>query len=169
MRQTQAPATQQAVNILKYLHFFANLGYPKQHICGSSAWGNRLMAQAIHIVNGPNLNLLGTREPEIYGTTTLADIEAMCATRAEQHGLETVCLQSNDEGEMVNFIQAARRRPAASSSMPVPIRILPWPFLTRCKRLRHRLLRFIYQTFLPAKNSVIILMFPALLPALFAA
>lgn len=66
------------------------------------------MSKPLHIINGPNLNLLGTREPEVYGTTTLADIEAMCGTRAKTHGLETVCLQSNDEGEMVNFIQAAR-------------------------------------------------------------
>ena len=66
------------------------------------------MSKPLHIINGPNLNLLGTREPEVYGTTTLADIEAMCATRAKTHGLETVCLQSNDEGEMVNFIQTAR-------------------------------------------------------------
>ena len=66
------------------------------------------MSKVLHIINGPNLNLLGTREPEVYGTTTLADIEAVCDTRAKAHGLETVCLQSNDEGEMVNFIQAAR-------------------------------------------------------------
>jgi len=66
------------------------------------------MSKLLHIINGPNLNLLGTREPDIYGTTTLADIEAMCAARAKTHGMETVCLQSNDEGEMVNFIQAAR-------------------------------------------------------------
>jgi 3-dehydroquinate dehydratase-2 len=66
------------------------------------------MAQTIHIINGPNLNLLGTREPEIYGTTTLADIEAMCAARAESHGLAAQCFQSNDEGELVSIIQAAR-------------------------------------------------------------
>ncbi|CAI8228947.1 MAG: 3-dehydroquinate dehydratase [Alphaproteobacteria bacterium] len=66
------------------------------------------MSKLLHIINGPNLNLLGTREPEVYGTTTLADIEAMCAARAEMHGMKTVCLQSNDEGEMVNFIQTAR-------------------------------------------------------------
>lgn len=66
------------------------------------------MSKVLHIINGPNLNLLGTREPEVYGTTTLADIEAMCADRAQKHGMETLCLQSNDEGEMVNFIQTAR-------------------------------------------------------------
>lgn len=66
------------------------------------------MAKAIHIINGPNLNLLGTREPEIYGTTTLADIEALCAERAASHGLSADCFQSNDEGELVTRIQAAR-------------------------------------------------------------
>ena len=66
------------------------------------------MSKVLHIINGPNLNLLGTREPEVYGTTTLADIEAMCAARAQTHGMETLCQQSNDEGEMVNFIQTAR-------------------------------------------------------------
>lgn len=66
------------------------------------------MSKQLHIINGPNLNLLGTREPEVYGTTTLADIEAMCSNRAKALGLETVCRQSNDEGEIVNFIQTSR-------------------------------------------------------------
>ncbi len=70
------------------------------------------MAQAIHIINGPNLNLLGTREPEIYGTTTLADIEAMCEARAAAHDMQAVCFQSNDEGELVNIIQQARTQAA---------------------------------------------------------
>lgn len=70
------------------------------------------MAAAIHIINGPNLNLLGTREPEIYGTATLADIDALCADRAAAHGLEAVCFQSNDEGELVSRIQAARGQAA---------------------------------------------------------
>jgi 3-dehydroquinate dehydratase-2 len=67
------------------------------------------MAKPVHIINGPNLNLLGTREPEIYGTTTLADIEAMCDARLKTHGLEMGFFQSNDEGEMVALIQAARQ------------------------------------------------------------
>ena len=70
------------------------------------------MAQILHIINGPNLNLLGTREPDIYGTTTLADIEAMCEARAATHGLSAACFQSNDEGELVNIIQAARQQAA---------------------------------------------------------
>lgn len=70
------------------------------------------MAHEIHIINGPNLNLLGTREPEIYGTTTLADIEAMCSTRAAAHKMSAHCYQSNDEGELVNIIQQARQKAA---------------------------------------------------------
>ena len=66
------------------------------------------MSKPLHIINGPKLNLLGTREPDAYGRTTLADIESMCPARAATLGLTTLCLQSNDEGEMVNFIQAAR-------------------------------------------------------------
>ena len=66
------------------------------------------MAKTIYILNGPNLNLLGTREPEIYGTTTLADIEAMCQKHAEKHGLLVSFHQSNDEGALVELIQEAR-------------------------------------------------------------
>ncbi len=68
------------------------------------------MAKPVHIINGPNLNLLGTREPEIYGTTTLADIEALCEARLKTHGLEMGFFQSNDEGEIVALIQAARQQ-----------------------------------------------------------
>jgi 3-dehydroquinate dehydratase II len=62
----------------------------------------------IYIINGPNLNLLGTREPEIYGRTTLGEIEVLCAARAKGHGLSIVFLQSNKEGELVEFLQEAR-------------------------------------------------------------
>ena len=62
----------------------------------------------ILIINGPNLNLLGTREPEIYGTTTLAEIEADCVTLAQSLGMQANCVKSNSEGEIVNHIQAAR-------------------------------------------------------------
>ena len=62
----------------------------------------------IYIINGPNLNLLGTREPEIYGRATLGEIEKLCAERARGHGLSTVFLQSNKEGELVEYLQEAR-------------------------------------------------------------
>jgi len=63
----------------------------------------------IYIINGPNLNLLGAREPEIYGPATLGDIEKACAARARAHGLAIVFLQSNKEGEIVEFLQEARQ------------------------------------------------------------
>jgi 3-dehydroquinate dehydratase-2 len=62
----------------------------------------------IYILNGPNLNLLGEREPEVYGYTTLAQIGKMCADAAGQYGLATVFHQSNREGEIVDQIQEAR-------------------------------------------------------------
>jgi 3-dehydroquinate dehydratase-2 len=64
----------------------------------------------ILIVNGPNLNLLGTREPEIYGRRTLAEIGAACADRAATLGLAVEMRQSNGEGEIVGWIQEARDR-----------------------------------------------------------
>ena len=71
------------------------------------------MAKPIFVLNGPNLNLLGTREPEIYGTTTLADIEAMCATRATALGFSVDFRQSNSEGKLVTWIQDARTQASA--------------------------------------------------------
>lgn len=65
------------------------------------------MTQTITILNGPNLNLLGTREPELYGTTTLADIEALCAKTAKGYGFSTVFKQTNHEGELVDWVQQA--------------------------------------------------------------
>ena len=66
------------------------------------------MASKILILNGPNLNLLGTREPEVYGSETLADIEAACVRRGEALGLAMDFRQSNAEGQLVDWIQQAR-------------------------------------------------------------
>jgi 3-dehydroquinate dehydratase-2 len=63
------------------------------------------MTTTVLVLNGPNLNLLGQREPGIYGSTTLADIEAMCVERGKQLDLEVTCRQSNHEGELVTWIQ----------------------------------------------------------------
>ena len=71
------------------------------------------MAKTIHVLNGPNMNLLGTREPEKYGTTSLADVEALCRTTAKRFGIDIVFRQSNIEGEIVTFIQDAKAKGAA--------------------------------------------------------
>lgn len=68
------------------------------------------MAAKILILNGPNLNMLGEREPEVYGRETLADIEAACRDKAAGLGLEVEMRQSNGEAELVDAIQAARGR-----------------------------------------------------------
>src|SRR5437868_6003377 len=74
------------------------------------------MAQAsaatIYVLNGPNLNMLGTREPETYGRATLADVEKLCADTAQDFGLAADCRQSNREGELIDFIHDAHSKKA---------------------------------------------------------
>ncbi|MHA1560420.1 MAG: type II 3-dehydroquinate dehydratase [Alphaproteobacteria bacterium] len=65
------------------------------------------MPDLVFILNGPNLNLLGTREPDVYGHSTLADIEENCQKKAESLGFAIDFRQSNKEGELVDWIQAA--------------------------------------------------------------
>ncbi len=60
------------------------------------------------ILNGPNLNLLGTRQPEIYGRETLADVEALCADAAQAFGYGVTCVQSNHEGALIDAIHGAK-------------------------------------------------------------
>jgi 3-dehydroquinate dehydratase-2 len=70
------------------------------------------MAKTIYVLNGPNLNLLGTREPEKYGRATLAEVEKLCRATAKRFGLDIVFRQSNIEGELVDWIQEAQAKGA---------------------------------------------------------
>jgi len=71
------------------------------------------MAITVYVLNGPNLNLLGTREPETYGRATLADVEKLCREAASRHKLAVEFRQSNHEGEIVDSIHEAGAKKAA--------------------------------------------------------
>jgi len=86
------------------------------------------MARTVFVLNGPNLNLLGVREPEIYGTQTLEDIKKRCIARAKTHGLEIDFRQSNFEGVMIESVHEAREKavgivinPAGLSFRSIPL------------------------------------------------
>jgi 3-dehydroquinate dehydratase II len=71
------------------------------------------MAKTVYVLNGPNLNLLGTREPKTYGRSTLKDVEKLCREASRRHDLEVKFKQSNHEGEIVDSIHAASAEGAA--------------------------------------------------------
>jgi len=71
------------------------------------------MAKTIYVLNGPNLNLLGTREPETYGHDRLSDVEKLCKATAARFGLAADCRQSNREGELIDFVHEAHAKKAA--------------------------------------------------------
>ena len=71
------------------------------------------MSKPIYVLSGPNLNLLGVREPEVYGHDTLADIQTRCETRAKALGRTIVFRQSNHEGELIDWVQEAREKGCA--------------------------------------------------------
>jgi 3-dehydroquinate dehydratase-2 len=65
--------------------------------------------KTVHLLNGPNLNLLGLREPDVYGSMSLGDLEAMCRSAAGRHGFALEFRQTNREGQMIDWIQEARQ------------------------------------------------------------
>jgi 3-dehydroquinate dehydratase II len=81
----------------------------------------------VHVLNGPNLNLLGVREPHLYGHQTLRDVEQLCQAVADRHRLELLCRQTNAEHQMIDWLQEARTdagiviNPAAFSYHSVPV------------------------------------------------
>ena len=91
------------------------------------------MPGTILVLNGPNLNLLGEREPEIYGHDTLADVEALCRTEAEGAGFALDFRQTNDEGEMVGWIQQHRKGLAGIVINPAAFSYAAYPVLDALK------------------------------------
>jgi len=76
--------------------------------CGDIVESGR-MARTVFVINGPNLNLLGTREPAIYGSATLADVQSACAAKAAALGLDLRFAQSNHEGQLIDWLHEAGR------------------------------------------------------------
>ncbi|MEP7222313.1 MAG: type II 3-dehydroquinate dehydratase [Novosphingobium sp.] len=91
------------------------------------------MSGTILVLNGPNLNLLGEREPEIYGRTTLADIAEMCRAEAEGSGLSVDFRQTNAEHEMVEWIQGGRTGLAGIVINPAAFSYAAYPLLDALK------------------------------------
>lgn len=98
------------------------------------------MSKPVFVLNGANLNLLGMREPQIYGSATLADVEALCRARADELGLAVDCRQSNSEGTLVDWIHEAIGsasgiviNPAGHSFTSIPIldalKVFRWPIV----------------------------------------
>lgn len=93
------------------------------------------MNATVHILNGPNLNLLGVREPHLYGHTTLAQVEQRCQALASELGLACVFRQSNHEGVLVDWVQEARAAGAAVIVNPAGLSFRSIPLLDALKTL----------------------------------
>ena len=91
------------------------------------------MAATVLVLNGPNLNLLGVREPEIYGKETLADIKQRCVERARGHGLEVDFRQSNSEAQLIDWLHEARNTMAGVVINPAGLSFHSIPLLDALK------------------------------------
>jgi len=93
------------------------------------------MSATIYVLNGPNLNLLGVREPHLYGHTTLPQVEQLCRRVATELGLGCEFRQTNHEGVMVDWVQEARERAAALAINPAGLSFRSIPLLDALKTL----------------------------------
>ena len=93
------------------------------------------MKRYVFILNGPNLNLLGKREPHLYGYTTLAEIETRCREVADQLEFELFFAQSNVEGDLINWVHQAHEKPAAMVINPAGLSFFSVPLLDSLKTL----------------------------------
>lgn len=94
------------------------------------------MTRSLYVLNGPNLDMLGQREPEIYGTTTLADIEAECRRVSDELGFALRFLQSNAEHEIIDWLHDAYREAAAVVINPAGLSFRSVPVLDALRMLR---------------------------------
>lgn len=92
-------------------------------------------AKVIYVLNGPNLNLLGVREPHLYGSTTLAQVEQLCRRVADELGFTCEFRQTNHEGVMVDWVQEAREKAAALVINPAGLSFRSIPVLDALKTL----------------------------------
>lgn len=93
------------------------------------------MSQIIYILNGPNLNLLGVREPHLYGSTTLAQVEQLCKRVSDELGLRCDFRQTNHEGVLVDWVQEAREKAAGVVINPAGLSFRSIPLLDALKTL----------------------------------
>jgi 3-dehydroquinate dehydratase-2 len=93
------------------------------------------MSKPVYVLNGPNLNLLGIREPHLYGSTTLAQVEQLCHRVAGELGLECEFRQTNHEGVLVDWVQEARERAAGIVINPAGLSFRSIPLLDALKAL----------------------------------
>lgn len=93
------------------------------------------MNDTVYILNGPNLNLLGVREPHVYGSTTLAEVEQLCRRVCAELGLRCEFRQSNHEGVLVDWVQEAREKAAAVVVNPAGLSFRSIPLLDALKTL----------------------------------
>ena len=91
------------------------------------------MSSTVFVLNGPNLNLLGVREPHIYGSTTLSEIEELCRRVSRELGFECDFRQTNHEGVMVDWVQEAREKAAAIAINPAGLSFRSIPLLDALK------------------------------------